>query len=650
MKNERNGSVTAANLSLNNHSGNGKSEGKKDFMQSMGLILRRKWEVAGIILTTTLIAVLIAFLSTPLYLAQGTLVMEGSNNNYMSPGSDLGSLLAKNYGLGMSSNVDAEVQLIKSSRLSLKVAQKLANEKIQRNGKLYPVLCVDYPNDSSFVPIDKAAFIISQKLDIKKDQLKGDMVYIAYEGPSQLEAERVVNLVFDVYAELSGEQKRMMTRSAMEFLANEQKRVQQKLLEDEDALKKFMDQKGIVEVQGQTSEIIRSISQLEDARQGVNVKQVSTNSAIEKFQQQLNSLKPGLSEQYVAAVGPTIDRYQYRLAELETEKLLILSRNPGYDKQPDAIPEVKQINEQMESLRNEIRKITSQLSKNSEELLSVPGGQADAAKEVMDLNRRLIQLKVEQSQYQAQSKVIDKQLSHQRGFFQQLPENMVELARLKRSVDQNEKLYKNIAEQYAETALWAETRMVAGRPVDKASVSDFPVKPNKKLLIFSGLVLGLVGSIGYIFLRQTLRIKIDGIEQMKNKQHPLLGVIPDLEQERNQIFSAKGTEIIADTALSQSLLSLHDPLSHFAESCRRLRNNILYSHHENDFKVMAVTSPDMGDGKSTVVANLAVSLAEAGRQVVIIDADLRRPNAHTFFGLNVSPGLNEVISGKKKFE
>ncbi|NTV47846.1 MAG: polysaccharide biosynthesis tyrosine autokinase, partial [Chlorobiales bacterium] len=386
----------------------------------------------------------------------------------------------------------------------------------------------------------------------------------------------------------------------------------------------------------------------EDQKQQIKVKQVATNSAIEKYQQQLNTIKPGLADQYAAAVGPTVQRYQYRLAELETEKLLILSRNPGYDSQPEAIPEVKRINEQMDALRSEIRKITNQFTKgNNDEFL---GSEADAAKEAMDVNRRLIQLKVEQSQYQAQGNVIDRQLGQQRRFFQQLPDNMVELSRLRRNVEQNEKLYKDIAEQYAETALWAETRLASGRPVDKADVSDDPVKPNKKLLIFSGLVLGIIGSLGYIYGQKMFSIKIDGIEQLKAKQKPLLGVIPDLEQDRKQNLSVNGTQTIADTSLSKDLLSLHDPMSHFAESCRRLRNNIIYSQPDDDFKVLAVTSPDMGDGKSTIVANLAVSLAEAGRQVLIIDTDLRRPNAHNLFGIKKEPGLNEMLSGKREPE
>lgn len=623
-------------------------DGKADFMRILGLVNRYKLEVIGITLSTAIIAILVAFLSTPLYQGQGTLIMEGSSSNLVSPGSDLGNLLARNYGLGVGSSSDAEVQLLKSRRLAVKVAERLAKEKKQQDGRVYPLLCLSYPSDSTFISTEAVATKILEKLDIKKDELKQNMVAIKFESPSKLEAEHVVNLVFDAYAELSGEQKRMMTHSAMEFLANEQKRVKEKLAEDEDSLRKFMDKKGLVEVQGQTSEIIRSVAQLEDQKQQIKVKQVATSSAIEKYQQQLNTIKPGLADQYAAAIGPTVQRYQYRLAELETEKLLILSRNPGYESQPDAIPEVKRINEQMDALRNEIRKITNQLTRNnSEEFL---GSEADAAREAMDVNRKLIQLKVEQSQYQAQGSVLEKQLGQQRRFFQQLPDNMVELSRLKRNVEQNEKLYKDIAAQYAETALWAETRLAAGRPVDKADVSENPVKPNRKLLILSGLVLGVIGSIGYIYARTMFSLKIDGIEQMKNKKAPLLGVIPDFVLDRKQRIAVNGTETIADTSLSKDLLALHDPMSHFAESCRRLRNNILYSHPENDFKVLAITSPDMGDGKSTIVANLAVSLAEGGRQVLIIDTDLRRPNAHTFFGLGKKPGLNEVLSNKKTLQ
>ncbi|NTV47396.1 MAG: hypothetical protein HGB11_12950, partial [Chlorobiales bacterium] len=179
MKNERKTSDNSGNMSASNSSSNHESS-RTSFMRSLGLVIRYKWVVIGVTLTTTLVAVLIAFVSTPIYQGQGTLVMEGSSSNLVSPGSDLGNLLARNYGLGVGSSANAEVQLLKSKRLVLRIAEKLSKEKRQHDGRLYPILCLNYPSDSSLIALDAVSTKILERLDIKKDEVKREMVTIKF--------------------------------------------------------------------------------------------------------------------------------------------------------------------------------------------------------------------------------------------------------------------------------------------------------------------------------------------------------------------------------------------------------------------------------------------------------------------------------------
>jgi capsular exopolysaccharide synthesis family protein len=94
---------------------------------------------------------------------------------------------------------------------------------------------------------------------------------------------------------------------------------------------------------------------------------------------------------------------------------------------------------------------------------------------------------------------------------------------------------------------------------------------------------------------------------------------------------------------SMSLITLTDPRSPISEAYRTLRTNLSFSSLDRPIKSLVVTSPAPGEGKSTTVANLAVTMAQGGRRTVLVDCDLRRPSLHTLFNLNSEPGLTDLL-------
>jgi capsular exopolysaccharide synthesis family protein len=102
--------------------------------------------------------------------------------------------------------------------------------------------------------------------------------------------------------------------------------------------------------------------------------------------------------------------------------------------------------------------------------------------------------------------------------------------------------------------------------------------------------------------------------------------------------------------LDPGLLALHSPGSPEAEAFRGIRTALYFSTHGPRHKVIQVTSPNMGDGKTTLITNLAVSISQSGRRVLLVDADLRRPRIHRAFGLTARVGLAEVIAGTAELD
>lgn len=96
-------------------------------------------------------------------------------------------------------------------------------------------------------------------------------------------------------------------------------------------------------------------------------------------------------------------------------------------------------------------------------------------------------------------------------------------------------------------------------------------------------------------------------------------------------------------ANTESLITLAEPRSPGAEAYRTLRTNIQFYSLDDPVRTVLVTSASAQEGKSTTISNLAVTFAQAGQQVILVDSDLRRPALHTYFGVKMSPGLSNVV-------
>ena len=177
-------------------------------------------------------------------------------------------------------------------------------------------------------------------------------------------------------------------------------------------------------------------------------------------------------------------------------------------------------------------------------------------------------------------------------------------------------------------------------PVDQASLPNSPSSPNVRLALAIGGLLGLVGGIAYAILRYTLdrRIRsVDGVEKATGVA--VVGSVPD-----EKTFTAEDRLIPFDGGNSVNSRNAH--LFGVAEAMRELRTNIQFMDVDHPPRVIVVTSPLPGDGKSTTASNLAITLAANGQRTILIDGDLRRPMIGTVFGLVEGAGLSDVLAGR----
>jgi succinoglycan biosynthesis transport protein ExoP len=170
--------------------------------------------------------------------------------------------------------------------------------------------------------------------------------------------------------------------------------------------------------------------------------------------------------------------------------------------------------------------------------------------------------------------------------------------------------------------------------VRAADVPGAPSSPDKKLDIALGLIIGLVVGIGGAVLRETLDRSVSSPEQVSELVDlPVVGAIahdPDASQ--------------------RPLIVSSDPRSSRAEAFRQLRTNLQFIDVDHRPRSIAVTSSVPSEGKTTTAVNLAITLADAGLNVCLLEGDLRRPKAADYLGLEGAVGVTDVLVGNRTLD
>ncbi len=167
----------------------------------------------------------------------------------------------------------------------------------------------------------------------------------------------------------------------------------------------------------------------------------------------------------------------------------------------------------------------------------------------------------------------------------------------------------------------------------KGGVPSVPVSPQPRrsaaLALALGMMLGIVAAIGLDFLDDSVK-SVEEVERIA-RNLPILGAIPTIADWKNR-----------DSA---RLVTMEDPTSGIAEAYRSLRTNVQFAGIKREARCLQISSPVAAEGKTTTLANLAVTMAMSGRRVTVVDCDLRRPRVHEFFGVTNEVGFTSVLLG-----
>ena len=176
-------------------------------------------------------------------------------------------------------------------------------------------------------------------------------------------------------------------------------------------------------------------------------------------------------------------------------------------------------------------------------------------------------------------------------------------------------------------------------PIASAALPTSPSSPKPLRNLVLGLAVGLLLGFAYAMVRNTLDKRLRSAEDVERIFGvPVAGVLP-LSKSMDRHSSGSTHLVVLDKAGSRDDGGA-------AEAFRKLRTNLLFMDVDNPPRVIVVTSPGPGDGKSTIAANLAAAIAASGQPAMLVDADLRRPMVAASLGLVESVGLTDVLVGR----
>ena len=573
--------------------------GSNNGMSSSGGIMSENliqivWRNRWIILLTTIGALAIAFIyvlkATPIYSSTSRIYVEQSGPKILTEAEGF-MTQSKNY-------LYTQAELLRSTPILSTALEKPGVKQMR-----------------IFHNVDNViAYLKKKALDISVGK-KDDIISISSDSPDPAEAAHLVNAVVDSYITYHATRKRSTSAEILKILRIEKDKRSTELTEKLKAMMDFRKEHEALAFESRQGNLV--IERLERLSTVLTEAQLSTIEAESTYESTKEMISdPTKLKQYIEAQHSTrtyLSTYSEKAefkSKLEQLELRLANRSrqvaPGH---PAIV-----------AFKNDIERTKTQIA-------------------VLDIQFAKAQLAVAEQQYLAakeRENQISKYYDDQRQQTLALNEQFAQYTILQSDWEQAKKLCDILDDRIKELNVTEDVGVLNISILEAAHPASTPSAPQKARYMAVALVMGLMLGGGLALLRDWMDQKLHSAEEISTILGvPVLGVVPSMSKRED--VTERGRKVYLDSKSS------------WAEAYRTIRTAVFFGAPKGEAKTILVTSPAPSDGKTTLVSNLAIAMAQAGQKTLILDADFRKPMQHNIFGINHEHmGLSSVLAGATK--
>ena len=571
------------------------------------LVLKRRWLIALTVFgLTATAAVGVGITQKPEYEAESKLLFEISNQT-----SSLVGLQGSDRELKALTNLDNPLDTQIEVFRSTPIAQQVISTLQLKDDEGEPLDPIDFLRELTVVGVPGT-----------------DVLSVSYKSSDPELVANIVNTITEIYIQNDIQTNRAAAVAAQEFITAQLPESEAAVSEAESGLRRFKEVNRIINLEEESTNLVTALFTLDSTLIQLQSQLADRLAQSSQIQQNLK-----LSSQEAYAVGiisesPGIQDVLLQLQTVQSDLALARTRYR------DGHPEVVTIRNQEAALQDLLQqRIDITLGANQ---LDLPLDDLQSGQLEQDMIAAYLQLEGEQSGLEQQINQLVNAQETQQGRARQIPILEKQQRELERKLAVAQTTYETLLQNLQEAQVLENQNSGNARIVSPALVPSETVGTSLKLFLIAGSAAGVLLGLIAAFLADMADHSVKTVrEGQELYEYPLLGVIPAWKR-----FSAR------DGAIPSVVVRGDTEPASILQAYQALQANLKFSCVDKPIKTVTVTSAVAGEGKSEVAANLALTLANLGHLVLVVDADMRKPTQHSVWGIPNLKGLSNFAAGE----